>query len=280
MNRTEYDTVTAINYSSLKHGRTSLPRMHAALTGGLDQSDSDALALGSMFHTAMQNGAGWADKFCIRPEGIDRRTKDGKAQWAAWIESLPAGATIVESASDVATIELVNRMRASILSHPVAGMLATAAGAVEHAIVTDGRKGMIDKLVMDETGKPLMVVDWKTAQDASPDGFARACARYGYAQQAAWYVDLVKRAYGVAVPFTFIAVESSRPHSVGAYTLMQDQLEAAHTCNERTVTAYREWAATCYMHHTGTTIDSLLLPEWAVTSKMTIAADAVVETPF
>lgn len=280
MQRADYDQVTAINYSSLKYGRTSLPRMHSALTGGLDQSDSDALALGSMFHTAMQNGATWADKFCIRPEGIDRRTKDGKALWAAWVQGLPEGATIIESQSDAATIELVNRMRASIMSHPVAGMLAASSGHVEHAIVVDGRKGMLDKLIVDESGKPLMVVDWKTAQDASPDGFTRACARYGYAHQAAWYINLVRRYYGVTVPFTFIAVESSRPHSVGAYTLMQDQIDAAHTCNERIVTAYQEWAATCYMHHTKTNIEPLLLPEWAVASKLTIAADAVVETPF
>ena len=259
----EYRSIHAINYSALRVGRTSLPRMHQIVTGTAPAEESAALATGTLLHDAMQHGDGWADRYAVRPDGIDRRTKAGKEAYAAWLATLPTDAKILESASDVAAVEAVDVMRRSIMSHPLARALATCTGESEVQIVDGGRKCRIDKIFI-SNGEPTMLIDWKSTIDASPAGFARSAAKYGYHQQAAWYVALAERRYGKRLPFVFVAVESSSPHSVGVYQLVPDQLEAATIINEGIVKAYREWVeAGAKMHHTGENVETLTLPEWA-----------------
>ena len=274
MTNEEYAQIHAVNYSALKVGRTSLPRMHAVVTGTAARTDTDSLNLGNLLHEAMQVGDGWSDRYAIRPEGIDRRTKDGKATYAAWLSSLGPGAEIVE---DRSTIELVEAMRRSIMSHRVAALLASQPGESEVMLATGDRKCRIDRLT------DSIIIDWKTTTDSSPSGFARACARYGYAQQAAWYVEMVRRGRGKSLPFVFVAVESTAPYCVGVYQIAADQIEAASRLNERIVADYAAWLkAGANMHHTADTIEELVLPEWAVTDKNTIPGgfDLAAESPF
>lgn len=275
MTNEEYAQIHAINYSALKVGRTSLPRMHAVVTGTAAKSESDSLNLGTLLHEAMQNGLAWQDRYAVRPEGIDRRTKDGKAAYAAWLQSLPADAQIVEDGSQ---IQLVEQMRQAILDHRVGRLLATAAGQSELMLVHGDRKCRVDRLT------DAFIIDWKTCTDSTPTGFAKACARYGYAQQAAWYVEMVRLVTGKTLPFVFVAVESSEPHCVGVYQLAADQIEAATRLNERIVADYRKFVeAGARMHHTSDDkIEELVLPEWAVTDKAQIPGgfDLAAESPF
>lgn len=275
MTNEEYAQIHAINYSALKVGRTSLPRMHAVVTGTAAKSESDSLNLGTLLHEAMQHGSGWSDRYAVRPEGIDRRTKIGREAYAAWLQSLPADAQIVEDGSQ---IQLVEQMRQAILDHRIGRLLATAAGQSELMLVHGDRKCRVDRLT------DSFIVDWKTCTDSTPSGFAKACARYGYAQQAAWYVEMVRLVTGKTLPFVFVAVESSEPHCVGVYQLAADQIEAATRLNERIVADYRRFVESgARMHHTSDDkIEELVLPEWAVTDKAQIPGgfDLVAESPF
>lgn len=283
MTNDEYDRIQAINYSALRVGRTSIPRMHAMLTGQLPAFESASLAMGTMLHAAMQHGNDWTKAYAIRPDGIDRRTKAGKDAYAAWLATVPAGATILESASDASAVLLVEEMRRSIMSHPLGRTLATHPGESEVMIAMHGRKCRIDKVCRLGDGTPAMLVDWKTTLDASPGGFARSAAKYGYHQQAAWYTDLAERHFGKRLPFVFVAVESSAPHSVGVYQLLPDQLDAARTINERIVSDYAAWLeAGCNTHHTGNNVETLTLPEWCCKTSFSVASvgDIDSETPF
>lgn len=284
MTNDEYAAVHAINYSALRLGRTSLPRMHALITGTLDRIETDALTLGSMLHQAMDEGDGWSDRYALRPEGIDRRTKAGKEAYAAWVANLRPDAVVMESASQVDAVVTAGRMRQSILSHPLGRGLATAAGPSEVMIVRGERKCRIDKVVCTPDGKPVLLVDWKTTIDASPMAFARSAAKYGYHQQAAWYTDLAHGHYGVKLPFIFVAVENTAPYSVGIYQLAADQLDAARNINESIVTAYRRWLENADVHHTGNDFATLELPEWACKDHLASADFASVgdadDTPF
>jgi hypothetical protein len=74
-------------------------------------------------------------------------------------------------------------------------------------------RARLDKLMFGPDGKPSSIADWKSARDASPDGFNRESWNRGYHRQAEWYLRAVERCYGV-VPkygFRFIACEKEPP---------------------------------------------------------------------
>ncbi|QMU97812.1 hypothetical protein FVO59_11800 [Microbacterium esteraromaticum] len=62
--------------------------------------------------------------------------------------------------------------------------------------------------------------DLKTAPDASPAGFNRSIAKWGYHIQFAFYDDTHRaETGGVLESFKFIVVENSEPHLVGTYDM-------------------------------------------------------------
>lgn len=70
-----------------------------------------------------------------------------------------------------------------------------------------------------------VLVDLKTAVDASPTGFVWAVRRYLYHLQAAFYVDGWEAAGGEPIEeFIFIAVEKTPPFAVGLYRLPESAL--------------------------------------------------------
>ena len=269
--RAEYEAIQAVNFSAVKHGRTSLPKMHAALCG-LVRFESKETSLGSLLHDAMRVGDGWDARYAMRPEGIDRRTKAGKEAWETWTDTLPPDAIIIEDAITAKELERCREMVASLNTVEYVRRVLIRPGMAELVLHANGRKAMLDRLVMRDE-KPAIIIDWKTTQDATPAGFARSVARYGYAQQAAWYIDMVHAVYGVRVPFLFVAVESSAPYSVGLYTLPADQIEAARQLNERTIKAYYEWVKdSCgpSSNHHAIEPQEITVPEWAFQSSLPI----------
>jgi exodeoxyribonuclease VIII len=70
-----------------------------------------------------------------------------------------------------------------------------------------------------------VLVDLKTTNDASPEGFIWAVRRYLYHLQAAFYVDGWEAAGGGPIDeFIFIAVEKTPPFAVGLYRLPESAL--------------------------------------------------------
>ena len=78
------------------------------------------------------------------------------------------------------------------------------------------------------------LADYKTTTDAGPDGFPRSVFKFGYHQQAAWYSEGYKEAFGVDLSsFWFIAQETKAPFLTGAYRVSPDALEAGRLLNIR-----------------------------------------------
>lgn len=83
------------------------------------------------------------------------------------------------------------------------------------------------------------MVDLKTTQDASPDGFARAVRKYGYHIQAAWYLrGWINLAGDEDMTFIFIAVEKSPPYACGFYALSDALLREGRELCERALVLY------------------------------------------
>jgi hypothetical protein len=109
------------------------------------------------------------------------------------------------------------------------------------------------------------IVDLKTCTDASPSGFARACAAFGYHVQAAHYLNVT-----FAERFVFIAVEKTFPYAVGVYELDAAAMAAGkEQCRIGLQTisdcrAINEWPGYT------TTCDTITMPGWALSTTPTI----------
>lgn len=65
-----------------------------------------------------------------------------------------------------------------------------------------------------------VVLDLKSTSDASPDGFAKSVANFGYHRQAAWYSQGIRiETEQVVDLFAFVVVEKSPPFDCGVYYL-------------------------------------------------------------
>lgn len=112
-------------------------------------------------------------------------------------------------------------MRAAVMAHPAAARLLTLPGKAEQSVYwTDPETGVLCRCRPDFWADAGFVVDLKSTDDASLEGFVRSVVKYRYYVQAPFYLDGVQHATGTAPKgFVFIAVEKAPPYAVGVYEL-------------------------------------------------------------
>lgn len=88
------------------------------------------------------------------------------------------------------------------------------------------------------------ILDLKTTKDASPQGFARSIASYGYARQAAFYMRAAKACGLYPKHFIFIAVEKEPPFAAGLYRLTDRCIAAQNPIIDRLIERYHRALAT------------------------------------
>ena len=181
----------------------------------VEPEPTPAMLLGTALHTHVLELDAWDARYVMAPEGIDRRTKQGKAEWEAF-QTAATGRTVLSKAD----AELVMRMGHAVFSHPAAALLLGMAGKAETTHMwTDEATGLQCKCRPDWlTDDGALVVDLKTTEDASPAGFRKSIGNFRYHVQAAWYLDGLERATGRRPDqFIFICVEKKPPHAVAVY---------------------------------------------------------------
>jgi len=219
---------------------------------------SPALKNGTLVHCAIFEPDQLSSRYHVKPPGIDGRTKEGKA----WAERHAAFELV-----DAAQMAAAQAQAAALRRLPeIAALLSDGFGEAS-AFWIDEATGELCKCRPDWTspaGDGVILVDGKTCQDASPDGFSRAIWNFDYWLQAAWYSDGYERATGKHVHgFVFAAVESSWPHAAAAYMLGDDVLDRARTENRRLLDLYAECRRTNIWPGYQTTIQPISLPAWA-----------------
>lgn len=92
------------------------------------------------------------------------------------------------------------------------------------------------------TGNGEWVVDLKTTDDVSEEGFGRTILKRRYHVQGAWYLDILKALYGKDAPrgFAFIAAQKKRPYDVAVHWVDQDLLELGRLEYRRNATQFIE----------------------------------------
>ena len=224
-----------------------------------------AMVLGTMTHCAVLEPGCFDSRYAVAPK-CDRRTKDGKAAWAAFVETLAPG----QEPADPEMVTQARAMAASVMQiRPVADLLRSGHAEVS-AYWIDNDSGVLCRCRPDwvsPAGDGVILFDLKSAIDASPKGFARAVANWNYAKQAAMYSDGWEAATGQHVyGFVFGAVEKDHPFAAAAYMLDDEALEQGrrqYRRNLRTLAECRR--ADVWPGYTlGDQIQLLQLPRWAL----------------
>ncbi|MFA5154787.1 MAG: PD-(D/E)XK nuclease-like domain-containing protein, partial [Clostridia bacterium] len=183
----KYESIKALNWSSLKEVATS-PRAYRWRQDH-PREDTAALAMGRAVHCAILEPAEFEERYIVRPDGVDLRTKEGKA----WRTDAEASGREILTAEQGETVE---ECVASVGAHPdVAGLLE---GCLVEQVVTwtDPATGVECKGRLDALTR-RQVIDLKTTRELVR--FESDAARLLYHGQLAWYLDGA-RAAGVVDP--------------------------------------------------------------------------------
>jgi hypothetical protein len=187
--------------------------------------ESKAKAFGRVFHPAI-----------LEPETVDLlvapNINKNTNEYKAW-KAAHAGREIVTEAEK----EILTGMAASVAAHPSASkLLFQGDGINEHSgWWIDEESGELCRCRPDRYRRDLgIIIDLKSAKDASKEGFARDAEKLGYFLSAAMYWDGVEAVTGDYVKgFVFVAVEKEFPFAVGVYAYDLRSIEAGRTKYKR-----------------------------------------------
>lgn len=219
-----------------------------------------AMAMGSATHSAILEPDSFAEQYVTLPAGKDRRSTEYKALCAS------NGADNVLVSADAHQISI---MQAAVLANPVANKwLYQQQGRNELSVYAkDPETGVLVRCRFDRLLDRGFSPDLKTTTDASPRGFSNAIAKYGYAFQAAFYMDVYYWATGdVLDGFGFIAVESKAPHNVMCYRLDDESIEVGRAQYRAALNTFANCLETgIYEGYDGASEEQLIgLPFWAL----------------
>lgn len=110
-----------------------------------------------------------------------------------------------------------------------------------------------------------LVIDGKSCQDASRDGFGRAVWNYGYGLQAALYTQVARRVLGTSgrPAFVWLAQEKARPYAAQYFAAGDNLLEYWDGRIAELLSRVAECMASGVWPGYPATVETLALPAWA-----------------
>jgi PDDEXK-like domain of unknown function (DUF3799) len=194
------------------------------LSGQYVKVQKDAFDFGNAVHDICLLGD---DSVVVIPPDV--LTKDGKRFGKAWdaFKEENSGKLLLKASDYQSVLRCVE----AVHKHPIAGPFLRSAGYSERSfsafrddlgIVTRCR---VDRIIR-WRGRTI-VLDLKTTASSIAPKFVNSIANFGYANQEAFYRDVLSRCNVRIDAFVFIAVKDSEPHCVDCYTINSDWLNRA-----------------------------------------------------
>jgi exodeoxyribonuclease VIII len=168
-------------------------------------------------------------------------------------------------------------MRDAVMAHPAARAVLTGAKYVtEHSVyANDPETGELRRVRPDLWRFDGIVGDLKTTDDASPEGFARSIAKWGYDVQHPYYLDTINLALEQSPPddfakhptsakaFVFVVVEKQFPHAVQVYVLDDASVEVGRAKYRKALDTYAECVRTGeWPGYSDGSVQTISLPQW------------------
>lgn len=225
MSRADYDKRGEVNWSTLKLIGKSPAHYMASLLRTVE-ADTDPRKRGRAVHVAALEPDRFRSEYVVYPE---RRA--GKA-WEKFVDD-NAGREIITTDMHLDALAIA----AAVKAIPAAAPLVSGGRSELTVLWTFVRPDMGGlagysthcRSRLDFVANVGAIVDLKTTRDASPAGFGREVARYGYHAQAAFYQDAYFAATGERLPYKFVAIEAAAPHVGAVYRMTDEAFELGRT---------------------------------------------------
>lgn len=216
MNNQEYHAHPAIGASGLRLLNQAPAKYYAAY---LDPDreplePTPAMIRGTMIHTACLEPHLFDEQYIAVPDGIDKRTKEGKELFAGIVAS---GKTPIkqEDAELCRTLAGIWATRSAWLNQPL---------IIERSFFTN-INGVEVKIRPDIWIEPCAIypngaiIDYKTTSDASRAGWSKSIVNYEYWLQSALYANVLQDIYNTTgePEFYWFAQETEAPYLNKAY---------------------------------------------------------------
>jgi len=193
------------------------------------QPSTPAMKFGSALHMNVLQPEEFNERYAVSPK-FDKRTKQGKIDSAEFVKANMFKTVITEQ-----EYHLVEQMTDKLMRDSDAKALLTN-GDKEQIIAWENEeygvkcRGMLDVFNRDAN----IIVDLKTTQDSSYNGFASSVRKFKYYKQAAFYMDAVR-----ADEFYIVAIEKSPPFSINIIQLGDDLLDKGRELYNRDLEVYK-----------------------------------------
>lgn len=188
-----------------------------------EEPETPALVFGSALHERILTPETFNDHYVVMPE-IDRRTKDGRAQYEAFLQYEAKGRTVITPAD----FELMRNMTAVLVQNKFALDLLYSDDSYDHErafMWTDTQTGEPCKIKVDSLatyqGKPY-IVDYKTTASCVDGAFERSVRKFGYKLQVGMYTEGLWYNEQEEFGFIFVAQEKTPPYAVRCYIASED----------------------------------------------------------
>ena len=220
------------------------------------------MRLGTAVHAYVLEGEDSND-VAVLPDDINRRTKAGKEDYALFCAD-NADRTILtmdENRKAYSMADSVHACRAASVSLDLASHREYSMRwkCPATGLLARGRPDAYSSV-------DNIIVDLKTAADASPNGFARSVANYKYHVHAYAYMTGLRELGHVddECAYLIVAVESTAPYAVGVYSLDRSDIELGGKLYVEAAEKMLECQATdTWPGYSNDEVSLLSLPTWA-----------------
>lgn len=224
-----------------------------------DDDDTEALSFGRAAHVYIVEGPeAFAERYTVKPEGHDGRTKEGRAWLVANTDKTIVGFKQHQKIVGMATGLAMNK-----------GAIAALAGKPEvTAIAKDPETGIWLKARPDvlrdvDPRFGRLAVNYKTTKSAAGEPFMRQAWELGYFVGAALCIDVLTLLGEPSPKYAILAQEKTRPYLAKVRVLTDDYVVAGRMMYRRALRQFAECIAKNEWPGYGDDIGALPYPPWA-----------------
>lgn len=227
MNFADYQSISAMNWSTLKKGVQSMRHLKHAIDSD-DDGDTFARAVLRLNHAAVLEPHTVERDYAVFP-GPTRRGKE----WDAFQAANP-GKTFVKQDD----IDESRRIADAVMSCKPARDLLEGALREQNLVWTDDETQLLCKGRMDIYKPGAVIADLKGCKSVEASAFVRHVGSYLYYAQAAWYQAGVEALYHARLPFFLVCYETTAPYDVAVYEVDEDWLRPGRELTRRLMSQF------------------------------------------
>ena len=266
MSNAEYRQREGLASTDIKRMMKSMATWKYFVDNPQEERDTPSLKFGRAYHKFCLEPYDFENEFIVSPK-IDRRTKEGKAEYEAFLKQAGNKEVIDEE-----TYDQLTKMRDVLYATPYVKKLID--GEHEKSFFwTDEKTGIPCKCRPDsfgDFGGQGICVDLKTTTDAETDAFMRSALKFNYDVQAAHYTAGLEAIYKKQFDFVFIAQEVKPPYLVNVLQADEYFMQNGREVRDTMLQTYKkcieldEYPAYMGFKDEKRFINSLSLPKWLI----------------